>query len=113
MSGQSLWLELQEAVGMLDKALSEAKRRGCAMVEAEADYYTAKAEAVYDLKAKAWAATLIPMVVKGLASVVPRMVEYHKAEVEYKNACEAINVYKLKVRVLNEQYAREWAGIGD
>ena len=36
------------------------------------------------------------------------MTEYHKAEVEYKNANEAINSYKLALRVLENEQQREW-----
>ena len=37
---------------------------------------------------------------------------HRNAEVEYKNACEAINVYKLRMRIIEAQIEREWTQAG-
>ena len=36
------------------------------------------------------------------------MGEYHAAEVEYRNANEAIQALKLKLRVLENEQQRDW-----
>lgn len=107
-----LWGEIVEVQRMLDTALAEAKRRGAAMVLAEAEYYSAKAEAVYRLKGDGMPATLVMAVVKGEREVAEKMAAFHAAQVEYENAREARNVYKKKLDTLREQYAREWGRAG-
>lgn len=110
--GGDLWGEIEETQRLLGVALSESKRRGAAMVAAEAAYYTAKAEAVFRLKGDGMPATLINAVIKGEAGVVDEMRAYHAAQVEYDNSREAINVYKKRLDTLREQYAREWGAAG-
>lgn len=103
-----LWGEIEECMVLLDLALSEAKKRGDAMVKAEADYYTAKAKAGFEMKEDHYPVTLIEMVIKGVPEVAEKMTAYHAAQVEYENAKEARQVYKRKLDVLREQYQREW-----
>lgn len=107
-----LWNEITDVQHMLDTALSEAKKRGAAMVLAEAEYYSAKAEAIYRLKGDGMPATLVMAVVKGEQEVAEKMSAYHISQVEYENAREARNVYKKKLDTLREQYAREWSQAG-
>lgn len=107
-----LWGEIVEVLRMLDSALSESKKRGAAMVLAEAEYYSAKAEAVYRLKGDGMPATLVMAVVKGEEEVAAKMAAFHAAQVEYENAREARNVYKKRLDTLREQYAREWGRAG-
>ena len=56
--------------------------------------------------------TVIQMLIKGESEVNAAMNEFHDAQVEYKNACEAINVYKKWLDTLREQYQREWSQAG-
>lgn len=107
-----LWGEIQECLRLLDLALMEAKKRGDAMVKAEADYYTAKAIAAFALKEENYPVTLIEMVIKGMPEVVGKMTAYHAAQVEYENAREARNCYKKKLDTLREEYQREWGRAG-
>ena len=107
----NLWAEIRETDRLMDLALSEAKKRGNALWKAEAEYYTAKAKAAFDLKEQGMSASMIAMVIKGLPSVSGPMSAYHAAQVEYDNAKEAVNVYKKRLTYLNEQYAREWNNI--
>lgn len=107
-----LWGEICAVQRMLDTALSESKRRGEAMVLAEAEYYSAKSVAVYRLKGDGMPATLVMAVVKGEQEVAGKMAAFHAAQVEYENAREARNVYKKKLDTLREQYAREWGRAG-
>lgn len=107
-----LWSEIQECLRLLDLALMEAKKRGDAMVKAEADYYTAKAIAAFALKEENYPVTLIEMVIKGMPEVVEKMSTYHAAQVEYENAREARNCYKKKLDTLREEYQREWGRAG-
>ena len=105
-----LWQDIQETMAMLDTALAECKRRGAEMVAAEAEYYTAKARAAFDLKENGNAVGFIAMVIKGMPEVGEAMTRYHAAQVSYENAKEARLVLKKRLDVLREQMQREWQG---
>ena len=109
MGAFGIWDEMQECSRLLDVALAEAKRRGYEMSDAEAAYYTAKARAVYQLEEDGKTATFISLVIKGMPGVNEAMELYHRREVEYRNANEAIMTYKKRLDMLREQYQREWA----
>lgn len=103
-----LWVRIEECMRLLDIALKEAKKRGAAMVDAECEYYTAKAKECFSLLEAGYANTFIQQVIKGRPDVAKAMSKYHAAEVEYKNANEAINAMKAKLRVLENEQEREW-----
>jgi len=107
-----LWEQIKLCMRMLDTALLECKQRGAAMVKAEADYYTVKAQVSFALKEEGTPVTFIQTTVKGIPDVSRAMSAYHAAEVEYENAREARNVWKKKLDTLREQYAREWGREG-
>lgn len=103
-----LWVRIEECMRLLDLALAEAKKRGRYMVEKEAAYYTAKAQESFRLLEAGYANTYISTVIKGRPGVSEAMGGYHEAEVLYKNSLDAINVFKLKLRVLEGEQQREW-----
>lgn len=107
-----VYIRRNECMRLLDLAISEAKKRGDVMVEAEAEYYTAKAEESFRLLEAGHANTFIQATIKGRPKVAQAMSAYHGAEVLYKNANEAINVYKLKLRCLESDLEREWEQAG-
>jgi len=103
-----LHVRRDECIRLLLSALKLCRQRGMYMCEAESSYYTAKADAVFHLKEEKMPATLISLVVKGVREVVARLRDFHASEVEYKNAQEAVNVYKLVLRSLESEIEREW-----
>ena len=105
----SLWNEIEEVTRLLDMSLKEAKERGAKCVLAEAEYYSAKANAAFALKADGMSGTMISIVIKGHPMVVDKMLDYHAAQVEYENAKEARQCFKKKLDTLREQYQREWS----
>lgn len=107
-----MWAEIQDTLSNLDLALSEAKARGLEYSRAEAAYYSAKDRRVRELMEDGLSATAIQMIVKGEESVNDKLQHYRDMEVLYKNALEAVNVYKLRLRVLESQYEREWSRAG-
>ena len=107
-----MWAEIQETLSNLDLALSEAKARGLEYSRAEAAYYSAKDRRVRELMDEGLSATAISLVIKGEESVNDKLQYYLDMEVLYKNALEAVNVYKLRLRVLESQYEREWRRAG-
>ena len=107
-----MWAEIQETLSNLDLAWSEAKARGLEYSRAEAAYYSAKDRRVRELMDEGLSATAISLVIKGEESVNDKLQHYRDMEVLYKNALEAILVYKKRLDVLREQYAREWSRAG-
>ena len=107
-----LYQEIQETKRLLDIALKEAKARGMMMTAAEAKYYSVKDLRVRELMDENKSATIINLIIKGEPDVNDAMNKYHDMQVEYKNACEAINVYKKWLDYLREEYQREWTQAG-
>jgi hypothetical protein len=103
-----MWAEIQETLSNLDLALSEAKARGLEYSRAEAAYYSAKDRRVRELMDEGLSATAISLVIKGEESVNDKLQHFRNMEVLYKNALEAVNTYKLRLRVLENQFEREW-----
>lgn len=103
-----LHIQRDECIRLLDVALMEAKARGRRLVEAEAAYYSAKAHETFELLEQGYANTTVQGVIKGQDKTGVAMRAYHAAQVEYDNAKEAINVYKLKLRSLEAEIEREW-----
>lgn len=107
-----LWSEITDRFALLDTALAEVGRRGADYASAEASYRTALAAEELRLRAdEKMPVTLVPDVARGDREVALRKVKRDCAEASYKAAVEAVNVYKLQVRVLEAQYEREWGRI--
>ena len=109
----NLWQEIQETKALMELALKEAKARGIAMNAAEAKYYSVKDLRVRELMDENKSGTVIQMIIKGEPGVNEAMNEFHDMQVEYKNACEALQVYKRSYDFLREQYQREWSNSND
>lgn len=109
----NLWQEIQRTKELLELALEEAKARGVAMNAAEAKYYSVKDLRVRELMDENKSGTVIAMIIKGEPEVNQAMNEFHDMQVKYKNACEAIQVYKRSFDFLREQYQREWSQSND
>ena len=82
------------------------------MNAAEAKYYSVKDRRVRELMDENKSGTIIAMLIKGEPEVNEAMNQFHDLQVEYKNACEAINVYKKRLETIREQYQREWGEAG-
>ena len=107
-----MWAEILETLEDLNTALSEAKARGLEMSRAEAHYYSVKDRRVRELMDEGLSATAIQMVIKGEPEVNESLKHYRDMEVLYKNALEAILLYKKRLDTLREQYEREWSQAG-
>lgn len=105
--------EIQEAQQDLKLALAKARERGQKMVLAEAKYYETKDRRTRELMDEGYSASAISMMIKGEREVNEAMSEFHDMQVLYKNACEAIQVYKRLHDFLRDQYQREWTNIDE
>lgn len=103
-----MWNEIQNALNVLDVTIEESLHYGLKMSAAETKYYTVKDLRVRELMDEGKSATAIELIIKGEPKVNDALKEYRDSEVEYKNSIEAINACKLRIRVLEAQYEREW-----
>lgn len=108
MSGQDLFIEMQDRQRLLERALGELGKRGRAKAQAEHDYRVALAQEILKKRDAGYPATLIGDLCRGERSIAKLKFERDVAETMYAAALEAINAYKLGIRVLSEQIDREW-----
>lgn len=108
MSGQDLFMELQDRQRMLERALGELGRRGRAKAEAEQEYRIALAQEILKKRDAGYPATLIGDLCRGDKHIAKLKFERDVADTMYTAALEAIMSYKLGIRVLSEQIDREW-----
>lgn len=108
--GMDLYIELQSKVAMLDRALSQMKNRGRAAAQAEEDYRVALAQKLLLEREKGVPATILSDICRGDRQIAKLKFERDVAQVTYKSAMEACNVYKLQIKVLENQIDREYRG---
>jgi len=108
MSGQDLLLEMQTRMKTLDAALRQIGKRGGEYAQKEHDYRVALASKMLLERDKGMPATILSDICRGSAEIAQKKLERDIAESLYKAALEACNVYKLQIRVLENQIEREW-----
>lgn len=102
--------ELMEDRALIKRAVTEAKERGLALAQAEAEYQTVKNKRALEMKEEGLAATMIQMLIKGDREVRGALFERDCAQVLYNSSQDAINAYKLDARLLESQIEREYRG---
>ena len=110
MSGQDLMQELQSQKELLKAALKASSKRGSDAAEAERKYRVALAQQIAVERDKGTPVTIISDVCRGKPEVAKLKFQRDVADVVYKSAMEAINVYKLQIKVLENQIEREYRG---
>lgn len=108
MSGQDIYKELSEKVALLDAAVRAFGNRGRAYAKAEHDYKVALSKKILVERDNGLPVTIISDVCRGNREIAKLRFERDVAEVSYKAAMEAINAYKLQIRILEGQIQREW-----
>lgn len=111
MDELDLWQEIQHRLDLLDEAVKAIRFRGKDYAEAEAAYRSKLATQILHLRdEEGYPVTLVPDLARGNPEVAQLKVERDCAESLYKSALEAINVNKLRIKVLEAQHDREWRG---
>lgn len=108
MSGQDLYIELQKKVHLLDKALRELPARGEKYANSECAYRVSLAKKILEERDKGTPVTIIGDVCRGDECIAKCKLERDIAQSLYDSAKEACNVYKLQVRLLENQIDREY-----
>lgn len=103
-----LYIDLQAKTEELDKAVKDLREFGKELAEKERDYKVTLAKACLILKAQNLAVGLIDKVCYGEDDVAEARFERDVAEVMYKACQEEINSLKLKIRLIENQLAREY-----
>ena len=110
MSGQDLMIDLQGKIQLLDKALEQLKHRGRTCAESEQNYRMELAKKILLERDKGTPVTIISDICRGNEGIAKLKFMRDVAETTFKAALEAINVYKLQIKVLENQIDREYRG---
>ena len=110
MSGVELMQELSAKVSLLDSAVQQLGNRGRAYAKAEQDYRVSIAKKILEERDKGTPVTIISDICRGNAEIAGLKFNRDVAETSYKAALEACNVYKLQIKVLENQIDREYRG---
>lgn len=102
--------ELSGKVTLLDEAIRQYAKRGQVYADAERDYRVCLAKKILIERDKGTPVTVIGDICKGDTEIADKRFKRDCAEVMYKSAQEAINSYKLQIRILDAQISREWSG---
>ena len=111
MSGQDLYLELQGHMAMLNKTMRALEPHGRAAAQADHDYRVALTQKILTERDKGTPVTIVSDVCRGDREIARLRLERDIADVVYKSAMEAINCYKLQIKVLENQIDREWNNV--
>lgn len=107
-SNMETWEELEKATAQLDGLLKMLRTLGTTKAETERDYKMAISKKVLEMKDQKIPSTIINLTIYGQPEIARLRFERDVAEVNY-NACqEAININKLKVKILSAQMEREY-----
>lgn len=104
--------EIGQKSRMLDTAIWELGKRGRVYAQAEHDYRVALSKKVLMEREKGTPVTVISDICRGDREIAKLRFERDVAETVYEAAKEAINGYKLQIRILDAQIEREWGHAG-
>ena len=96
---------------LLELAVTEMTKRSKDRAEKEYRYKTALSKRLVELRAEGQAVTHLADIARGEPEIAKLRLDRDIAEGLYDSSKEAINMYKIRIRVLENQYAREWGMI--
>lgn len=105
---QELYEQLDDLTDRLMNELEVCKTSGCQYADNEAEYRKALRLAILQERDKGTAVTLTSDLCRGRPDIAEKKRLRDCSEAIYKASQEAINVYKLRIRMLNEQITRVW-----
>ena len=111
MNEYDLISELSSKVKLLDTAVRELGKRGQKYAQTERDYKVRLSQQILVERDKGMPVTIISDICRGNNEIAKLRFERDVAEVTYKAAQEAINSYKLQIRILDSQISREWGNV--
>ena len=109
MEGYDLLQELNDLCSKLTITGNQMKKYGIELAEAERDYKVCLREHALRLREKDMPVTLIQQVVYGEPDVAEKRFRRDVANTMVETVHEAVNVLKLKIRIIDSQISREWS----
>lgn len=112
-------MDLMQQLEALKDDLRQSVRllrpNGKALAKAERDYKVRLRQEALKLRAEDMPVTLIQQIVYGIEDVADLRYKRDVAQTTYEANKEAINTFKLYIRILESQIQREWSlgGTGD
>ena len=100
--------DVTEVYNNLMTALNEYPKRGKEYAEAHRRYRTVLRQEILIERNKGTPVTIINDICRGQENVAILCEKRDIAEALYKSAQEAINVYKLRLRIVNDEVNREY-----
>ena len=107
-SGQDLITDMQDKLNMLNRAVNTLAKNGRALAEGERTYRVALAQLILKMRDAGMPVTIIGDVCRGDSFIADLKLARDTAQAVYDANIEAINVWKLQVRVLESNIGREW-----
>lgn len=108
-----LQIELQQQVELLQKSLENLRKTGSDYADKERKYKILLRQEVLKLRDDEIAIGVIQLVCYGIPSVAQARFERDVALATYQANQEAINTYKLKIRLLESQISREFTNVSN
>lgn len=105
---QDLYGQLDELTDLLMEELATCKTSGCQYAENEAEYRKALRLAILEERDRGTPATITSDLCRGRPEIAELKRLRDCSEAIYKASQEAINVYKLRIRMVDAQIARAW-----
>lgn len=103
-----LYSELQVQVDLLQKSLEKLKETGRGYATAEKEYKVILRQEILKMRDNGEAIGVITLTCYGIPSVAEARFKRDVAESLYKANQEAIQTYKLKIRLIESQIQREY-----
>lgn len=100
--------DIQRLTNQLDISIKSLRQTGTDFAQAEMDYKIKVREEVLKLRDEGMAVTLINHIIYGVPSVAQLRFKRDVSEAIYKANMESINALKVQIRVLENQYDKEW-----
>jgi hypothetical protein len=100
-------LKMNDLNNLLTTALGEYKKRGNDYAKAYSNYRKLVAQELLRLKAEGMPVTIVYDIARGKEEVAQAKEQEIIAECLYKSCQEAINAYKLQIKILQEQINKE------
>lgn len=104
----NLITELQNKMQKINLAIDTLAKNGQRFAQSEMNYRMALRQEILTERERGTPVTIIGDVCRGAGKIAALKFERDTAEAVYQANQEAINAWKLEVRILESQIAREW-----
>jgi len=105
--------EIQNTYSLLDASIKSLRKTSQAYAQAEMDYKILLRQECLKLRDEGMAIGMITLTCYGIPSVAEARFKRDIAQANYTANQEAINTFKLRLRLLDSQMGREWTNSKD